>query len=110
MTLDEQEFTTMPAITGTIHGGQIVPDGPLDWPEGTKVDITPRLSVSSKIGLDPSEWRDDAAARADWAAWITTFEPLEFTPEEEAELARFRDAMRRFNVEAVRRQMEEGER
>jgi hypothetical protein len=110
MTLDEQEIGTMPAITGAIHGGQIVPDGPIDWPEGTKVDITPRPSLSSKIGLDPSEWRDDAAALADWETWIKTFEPLEFTPEEEAELARFREEMRRFNVEAVRRQMEEGER
>ncbi len=100
----------MSAITGTIHGGQIVPDAPLDLPEGTKVDITPRQLPTSKIGLDPSEWRDDAAALADWAAWIKTFEPLEYTPEEEAELARFRDEMRRFNIEAVRRQMDEGER
>jgi hypothetical protein len=97
----------MPVITGTIHGGQIVPDAPLDLPEGTRVDITPRQSLVSKIGLDPSEWRDDAAALADWTAWIKTFEPLEFTPEEEAELARFRAEMRRFNVEAVRRQMED---
>jgi hypothetical protein len=100
----------MPAITGTIHGGQIVPDAPLDLPEGTRVDITPQKPVADKIGLDPSEWRDDAEALADWAQWIKTFEPLEFTPEEEAELARFRQEMRRFNIEAVRRQMEEGER
>jgi hypothetical protein len=100
----------MPAITGTVHEGRIVPDAPLDLPDGTKVDITPRQVLSSKIGLDPSEWRDDDAALADWAAWIKTFEPLDFTLEEEAELARFREEMRRFNVEAVRRQMEEGER
>jgi hypothetical protein len=100
----------MDLITGTVEGGQIVPDGQIDWPDGTKVHIIPKASVSGKIGLDPSEWRDDAAALADWAAWIKTFEPLEFTPEEEAEMARFREEMRRFNVEAVRRQMEEGER
>ncbi len=100
----------MAVITGTIQGGQIIPDAPLDLPEGTRVEITPRPAPGSKIGLDPSEWRDDEAARADWAAWIKSFEPVESTPEEEAELARFREQMRRFNVEAVRRQMEEGER
>ncbi len=99
----------MPVITGTIHGGQIVPDAPLDLPEGTRVDITPRQPPGDKIGLDPCEWRDGAEALADWAAWIKSFEPLEFTPEEEAELARFREEMRRFNIEAVRRQMEESE-
>jgi hypothetical protein len=100
----------MPVITGTIHGGQIVPDAPLDLPEGTRVEITPRQLSGGKIGLDPLEWRDDAEALADWGTWIKTFEPLEFTPDEEAELSRFREEMRRFNIEAVRRQMEQGER
>ncbi len=73
------------------------------------MDITPRQPAGDKIGLDPSEWRDGAAALADLGAWIKSFEPLEFTPEEEQELARFREEMRRFNIEAVRRQMEESE-
>jgi hypothetical protein len=110
LTQDVHREATMQPMTGTIHAGQIVPDGTLDWPEGTKVDIVPRPTAGRKMGLDPSEWRDDSESLADWEAWIATFEPLEFTPEEEAELARFRKEMRRFNIEAVRRQMEEGER
>jgi hypothetical protein len=97
----------MQSVTGTYHNGQIVPDGRVDWPEGTRVEITPR-SAPGPIGQDESEWRDDPAALADWDAWLKTIEPLEFTPEEEAERARFRAAMRQFNVEAVRRQMEQG--
>jgi hypothetical protein len=98
----------MQAITGTIQGGHIVPDGPLDWPEGTRVEIIPQSGPGDKIGLEEAEWRDDAEALADWEVWIKTIEPLELTPEERAEREHFREAMRRFNVEAVRRQMEEG--
>jgi hypothetical protein len=94
-------------ITGTYHNGQIVPDGRVAWPESTRVHITPR-SAPGKRGLDESEWRDDPAALADWDAWLPTIEPLEFTPEEEAERARFGAAMRQFNVEAVRRRREQG--
>jgi hypothetical protein len=60
-----------------------------------------------KIGIDESEWRDDLASLSDWDAWIKTIEPLEFTPEEQAAFARFDEAMRHYNIEAVRRQMEE---
>lgn len=98
----------MGPTTGTYHEGRIVPDAPVDWPDGTRVDITPHPRAKEKIGLDESEWHDDAESLADWEAWLPTLEPLEFTPEEAAEIARFKEAMRQFNVEAVRRQMEEG--
>jgi hypothetical protein len=97
----------MQTITGTFQGGQIVPDAPVDWPDGTKVEIN-LANKSLKIGIDESEWRDDAESLADWDAWIKTVEPLEFTPEEEAEMKAFAAKMREYNIEAVRRQMEEG--
>jgi hypothetical protein len=98
----------MQPLTGTIHDGRIMPDGPIDWPEGTRVEIIPQRAPAEKIGLEEAEWRDDPEALADWEAWIKTIEPLELTPEERTERTRFREEMRRFNVEAVRRQMEEG--
>jgi hypothetical protein len=73
-------------------------------PEDSDSAVTP----SEKIGLDESEWRDDASSLADWEAWIRTIEPLEFTPEEAARIAEFDVQMRQYNVEAVRRQMQEG--
>ena len=97
----------MQPITGTFQGGQIVPDAPVDWPDGTKVEINPASSYE-KIGIDESEWRDDAESLAAWDAWIKTIEPLEFTPEEEADMKAFAAKMRQFNIDAVRRQMEEG--
>jgi hypothetical protein len=98
----------MTVIKGFVRNGRIDLATPPDWPEGCAVIVEPLLAGGDKIGLDESEWRDDAAGLADWEAWIKTVEPLEYTPEEEAAFARFGEAMRRFNVEAVRRQMEEG--
>ncbi len=68
--------------------------------------VEPIPRAGEKIGIDESDWRDDPASLADWDNWIKTIEPLEFTPEEGTALARFSDEMRRYNVEAVRRQME----
>lgn len=98
----------MQPLTGSIHEGRIVPDGPVDWPQGTKVEIIPQRAPAEKIGLGEAEGRDDPEALADWEAWLRTIEPLELTPAERAERACFREEMRRFNPEAVRRQMEEG--
>jgi hypothetical protein len=94
-------------ISGTVQGGQIRLDSEVTWPDGTKVDVIPHQNPAAEaFGISETEWRDDAASLADWKAWLQTIEPLEFTREEEAERARFRDEMRRFNIEAVRRQME----
>jgi hypothetical protein len=58
---------------------------------------------NDKMGLTEAEWRDDAEALADWAAWLDTIEPVEFAADDA-----FAEAFRRFNIEAVRKQMEEG--
>ncbi len=97
----------MNAIRGTVHHGRIDLQAPEDWPEGCAVLIEPLTTSSEKIGLDESEWSDDPASLADWDAWLKTIEPLELTPEEEANMARFDEAMRRYNIDAVRRQMEQ---
>jgi hypothetical protein len=96
------------AIRAVIKDRRLELQAPPDWPDGTQVRIEPIQPVAGKIGIDESEWRDDPASLADWELWIKTFEPLEFTPEEAVRMAEFDEKMRRFNVEAVRRQMQEG--
>ncbi len=96
----------MTAIKSVVKNGRIDQAAPADWPEGCQVLIEPLPHSADKIGLDESEWRDDPEALADWEAWIKTFEPLEYTPDEDAAFARFEADMRRWNIEAVRRQME----
>ncbi len=98
----------MNVIKAIIKDRRLELQAPPDWPDGTEVLIEPTQTPSEKTGIDESEWRDDPASLADWETWIKTFEPLEFTPEEAARIAEFDEKMRRFNVEAVRRQMQEG--
>jgi hypothetical protein len=102
------EEKPMNAITGTWKNGQIIPDNPVDWPEGCRLVIEPVPASSEKIGLDESEWGDDAASLARWDAWLKTIEPLELSEGERKAQAEFEEKMRQYNLEAVRRQMEEG--
>ena len=51
---------------------------------------------------------DDPASIAAWEAGVRSIETPEFTDEEQAEMARYREESRRFNLEAIRRQMEDG--
>lgn len=98
----------MIAARGIWKKGQVVLENHVDWPEGCEVVVEPLPNQAEKIGIDESEWRDDLASLADWEAWIKTIEPLEFTPEERLSFARFEEQMRQYNIEAVRRQMEQG--
>jgi len=70
------------------------------------LDTTPRnREMPPKPGLDQSEWRDDPQSIADWIAWADTIEPMLMSDEERAEMERYRAEQRRFNIEAVRKQM-----
>jgi hypothetical protein len=99
---------TMNAVRDTWTHGQIVPSEPVDWPEGSEL-LVEQVPATEKIGLDESEWRDDPESIANWLAWVDTIEPLELTGAERAEMERYREQHRRFNIEAVRRQMDLGE-
>jgi hypothetical protein len=97
----------MDAIRATVSSGRPELDAPPDWPEGTEVLIEPMRGRGEKIGIDESEWSDESGSFADWEAWIKTIEPLEFTPEESKGVAEFDDRMRRYNLDAVRREMQQ---
>jgi hypothetical protein len=98
----------MNTIRTTVRNQRIEVTVPDELPDGTEVlvDVTP--VSSEKVGIDESEWRNDPDALADWDRWLRTIEPLERTAAEQAAHDRFEEEFRRFNVEAVRRQMAEG--
>ena len=97
----------MNAIKATWTKGQIVPAEPVDWPEGSEL-LVEALAPTEKIGMTEEEWRDDPESIAEWVAWVDTIKPLILTDEERADMERYRAEHRRFNIEAVRRQMELG--
>lgn len=98
----------MTKIKTTIRNGRIELRAPDELPEGTEVLVEVTPITRKKIGIDESEWRDDPEALADWDAWLKTLEPIEFSSEEQIERDSFDEEFRRFNVEAVRKQMSEG--
>ena len=97
----------MESLKTIVKNGRIDLAAPADWPDGCEVLIEPLPATTEKIGIDESEWRDDPESLADWDAWLKTIEPLEFTPDEESAIAKFDEEMRRYNLDAVRRQMQE---
>ena len=101
----------MSAIRGTIREGKVVFENPPNWPEGKKVfvvDPEPAEREPELTMLTEEEQGDDPESIAAWLAWFDSLEPLVMSPEEEAGLQEWKAKMKAFNVEAVRRQMEDG--
>jgi len=95
----------MHAIKATWTNGRILPSEPVDWPEGSELLVEPVLA-SDKIGLDESEWRDDPESIAVWIAAVEKIQPMIWAEGEREEYERYRQQVRQFNIEAVRKQME----
>ncbi len=96
----------MRAIKAIWTNGRILPSEPVDWPEGSELVVEP-VASSEKIGMDESEWRDDPESIAAWITAVEKIEPMIWAEGESEEYERFRKEFRQFNIEAVRKQMEE---
>lgn len=70
----------MNVIEGTFENGQIVPDGPPDWPEGCRLRIEP-VAAEPVGDASNSDEPETAEQIEDWLRWYHALEPLEFTPE-----------------------------
>ena len=81
-------FTDMNAIKAVWKNGRIQPVEPIEWPEGMELVVEPFMPLIDKVGLDESEWPDDAESLADWVAWIRTVEPSVLSDEERASFVR----------------------
>jgi hypothetical protein len=98
----------MNAVRAVWKNGQILPEEPINWPEGSKLIVEPVVRPESNLGLTEADWHDDPASIAAWEAAVRIIEPPEYSDDERVELARFRKQSRQHNLEAVRRQMEAG--
>ena len=96
----------MHAIKAIWTNGQILPSEPVDWPEGSELLVEP-VPARLKIGLDESDWEDSPEALAAWVAAVEKIQPMIWAEGEEEEYQRYREKVRQFNIEAVRKQMEE---
>jgi hypothetical protein len=97
----------MNAIRATWINGQIVPSEPANWPEGSELLVEATGAKGDKIGLTEDEWRDDPESVAAWIEAVQAIEPPIWAEGEAEEYERYRAEHRRFNIDAVRKQMEE---
>jgi hypothetical protein len=94
----------MKTITATWKNGQILPDEPVDWPEGCRLSVEP---VQSEIGIREEDWSNAPEAIAEWLKWYDSLEPLEFTPEEEADIAAWRQKIKDYTLTNMGKSLEE---
>lgn len=87
----------MIAIKGIWKHGQIVLREAADWPEDTEVVILP-IARAHSLGVREEDWPDTPEAVADWLRWYASLEPLEFTPEEEADIAAWRQKTKEYTI------------
>ncbi len=80
---------------------------PADWPEGHRLLVLEEPVPSIEF-MSEKEQSDDPAAIQRWIDELRAMPPLPITPVQEAELLAWRQKVKEFNLEAVRRQMQEG--
>jgi hypothetical protein len=83
-------------MRATWKNGQIVPDGPVNWPDGCRLTIDPEPCLTF-AGMTEDEQGEDAESIARWIAAFDALPPLQMTPEEEAIWQSARSAQREFD-------------
>ena len=97
----------MSTIKATWRNGQVLLDDRVDWPEGRRLVVREDDPAVVEF-MTEEEQSDDPEAVERWIAEMRATPPLPMTPEQEAEMIAWRAKAKEFNLEAVRRQMEEG--
>jgi hypothetical protein len=96
----------MTAIIGTWKNGQIVLDEPADWPDGCRVIIEPVPAEEETIGIREEDWPTTAEAIAGWLTWFDSIEPVEWTPDEEADWRAWRQEIREYTITNMDKRVE----
>jgi hypothetical protein len=91
------ETGVMNTVKGTWKNGQVVLDSPTDWPDGCRVLVEP-APEGVTIGIREEDWPTTPQAIADWLQWYDSLEPIEITPEEEANLAAWRQQVKAYSI------------
>ncbi|MBX9584936.1 MAG: hypothetical protein K2X87_31920 [Gemmataceae bacterium] len=94
-------------MTATWVNGQVVLDGRADWPEGRRLVVREDVPAGIEF-MTEEEQADDPESIRQWIEDLDSIPPVPIDPAEEAAWRAWEEEMRRYNVEAVRRQFEGG--
>lgn len=89
-------------IAGTYHKGRVELDDEVDWPDGTRVSVSDSEPESRFLKVE--DWPDTPENRAELARRMAAMQPV-MSPEEQAEFENVLAESKRFNIEAMRKQM-----
>jgi hypothetical protein len=90
-------------VKGTYRGGRIELDEAVDWPDGRRVTVSDEDPADEL--LTEGDWPDTPENRAELVRRLDALEPLGLTSDEQARIEAALAESKRFNVEAVRKQM-----
>jgi hypothetical protein len=93
-------------VPGTFHEGRVLLETPVDWPEGAKVEVALVTQGRPTLGITENEWPNTPEAIEEWLRWYDSLEPLEFTREEEADIAAWRKKVKEYDIAKSQRRIE----
>ena len=95
----------MAAVKGTLKNGTIILDRPAEWPEGARVRVEP-IEEEVSVGIRDEDWPTDPEGIAKLLARMDKVEPFEMTPEEEADLAAWRQKVKEYTIANMDKRIE----
>jgi len=95
------------AIKAVWTNGQIKPLEPVDWPEGKKLKVEADVSDDDELVPGDNIWGDDPESIEAWAAAVDKIKPMVWAEGEFEDFQAFREQVRQYTLEAVRKQMAE---
>lgn len=97
----------MDAIKAVWMNGQIKPLERVDWPDGKKLLVEPDGLDDDELVPGDNVWGDGPESIEAWAAAVDKIEPMVWAEGEREEFEAFREQVRQYTLEAVRKQMAE---
>jgi hypothetical protein len=96
----------MDVVRAIWKDGQVLLDGAVDWPDGSRLLIEPDSFNGEAIGVREEDWSNTPEAIAAWLKWYDSLEPLIFTPDEEADLAAWRKRVKEYTIANMEKNVE----
>ena len=96
----------MKILEATWVNGQVQLNGHPEWPEGLRLLVREAIRQEMEF-LTEEEQSDDPQAIQQWIDELRSIPPVPEIPDPDGEREAWEETMRRFNIEAVRRQFEQ---
>lgn len=92
---------------GTWKDGRVVLDEPVHWPEGVRLQVSVLGPKEAGPGHTEAEWPETPEEIAEFLVRMDQIEPLEMTPDEEANRDAWRKTMRDHELSRQSQRIEE---